>query len=212
NQEVYSFKVQGFNNEKKVCWGLEGKSASVVMDEINITDLKAVYYGDDMTLTIFADRAVYDKATQDIELKDNIVGRTSDGSQLVTDYAKWNARTEEITTDSLVLIKRENITCRGKGLVTKPRLKWVTFRNDVEVDIVPDKKIVCSGPFELDHIKNIAIFNNDVKITDKDSETFTDRLTVYLDPETNKIARLVTEGNVRVVHRGKIEDMGKISF
>ena len=58
----------------------------------------------------------------------------------------------------------------------------------------------------------MAIFNNNVKIIDKESETFADRLTVYLNPDTNKVERVVTEGNVRVVHRGDIEDMGNMEF
>ena len=211
-QEVYAFKVEGFDEARKVQWELEGESANVVLDEINIRDLRGIYYGDDATFTIFADSAVYNKKTQDIELKDNIVGKTSDGGELVTDYAKWNAKNEEITTDSYVIIKRQNIVCMGRGLVTKPRLKRVTFRKEIEVDIAPDKKIICSGPFEIDHEKNVAIFNNNVKIIDKESETFADRLTVYLNPDTNKVERVVTEGNVRVVHRGDIEDMGKVSF
>ncbi len=211
-QEVYTFRVEGFSKDRKVQWGLEGESARVVEDKINITNLRGVYYGDDAIFTIFADSAVYDKKTQDIELKANVVGKTSDGGELVTDYAKWNAKSEEITTDSHVIVRRQNITCRGRGLITKPRLKWVLFKEDVEVDIVPDKKIVCSGPFELDQEKNTAIFKDDVKVTDKDSETFTDKLTVYLNAETNKVERVVTEGNVKLVHTGDIEDMAKMSF
>ena len=211
-QEVYTFKVEGFNKDKKVQWGLEGESARVIADKINIKNLCAVYHGDDITFTIFADSAVYDKKTQDIELKENIVGKTSDGAELITDYAEWNAKSEEITTDSHVVVKRQNITCRGRGLVTRPRLKWVIFKKEVEVDIAPDKKIVCSGPFKLDQEKRTAIFNDDVKITDKENETFADKLTVYLDAKTNKVERVLTEGNVKVVHLGDIEDMGKMSF
>ncbi len=102
--------------------------------------------------------------------------------------------------------------CMGRGLVTKPRLKWAMFQKEVEVHIAPDKKIFCSGPFEIDHEKNMAIFNNNVKIIDAESETFTDRLTVYLNPDTNEVERVVTEGNVRMVHKGDIQDMGRMEF
>jgi len=212
NQEVYSFRLEGFNKNNEVQWGLEGGSASVVLSKVNIKDLKAVYHGDDMTFTVFADRAVYDKETQDIELEANIIGKTSDGGELTTTSAKWNAKAEEIVTDAYVTVKRENISCRGKGMITRPRLKRVQFREEVVVLISPDRKITCDGPFEIDHDENKAIFNNNVKITDKDSDTFTDRLTVYLDPETNQIERIVTEGNVKVVHTGGAEDIGKMTF
>jgi LPS export ABC transporter protein LptC len=211
-QEVYIFKVEGFDENRKVKWKLEGRSANVVADKINISDLKGVYYGDGETFTVFADKAVYNKKTQDIELKDNVVGKSSDDGEMVTDYANWNAKNEEITTDSYVVIKRQNIVCTGRGLVTRPRLKWATFRKDVEVDIAPDKKIFCRGPFEINHEKNVAIFNNNVKIIDRESETFTDKLTVYLDPDTNEVERVVTEGNVRIVHTGDARNMGTMSF
>ncbi|MBL7157133.1 MAG: LPS export ABC transporter periplasmic protein LptC [Candidatus Omnitrophica bacterium] len=214
-QEVYSFKVEGFNKDKKVEWELEGESATVVFDKINIKNLKAVYHGNEVTFELFADTAVYDKKTQDIELKDNIVGRSSDGGELVTDFAKWSTKKEEITTDSYVIVKRENLICRGKGLVTRPRFKWVSFNAEIEVDFGEDKKITCNGPFEIDHEKNIAIFNNNVKVADKDSDMFSDKLTVFFDPQTNEVKRVVTEGNVKVTHRGPVEDIGnigKVSF
>ena len=211
-QEVFSFKVEGFDKDRKVQWALEGESANVAGGKININSLKATYYDVDMTLTILADRAVYNKKTQDIELLKNIVGKTSDGGELITDYAKWNAAAEEITTDSYVVVKRQNVVCRGKGLIAKPRLKWVSFKSEIEVDMIPDKKITCKGPFELNQEESVAIFNDSVEILDKDSKTFTDKLTVYLNPETNEVLRIVTEGNVKVVHRGDIEDIGKISL
>ncbi|MCQ9207471.1 MAG: LPS export ABC transporter periplasmic protein LptC [Omnitrophica bacterium] len=212
NQEVYSFRLEGFNKNNEVQWGLEGGSASVALRKVNINDLKAVYYGEDMTFTIFADKAVYDKETQDIELEANIIGKTSDGGELTTTSAKWNAKTERIETDAYVTVKRDNISCRGKGMITRPRLKRVQFREEIEVVILPDRIITCDGPFEINHDENKAIFHNNVKITDKDSDTFTDKLTVYLDPETNQIERIVTEGNVRVVHTGGVEDIGKMTF
>jgi len=215
NQEVYSFKVEGFNKNRKVQWGLEGKSANLVGDKINIEYLRAVYNGDDATFNVSADKAVYDKNTSDIELKENVIGKSSDGGELFTDYAKWNSETEDITTDSIVTVKRENLTCRGKGLITKPELEWVMFTKDIVVDFGESKNITCDGPFEVDHKKSIAIFNNNVKVEDKKSVMFTDKLTVFLDPKTNEVKSIVTEGNVEVIHRGSLEDMddlGKVSF
>jgi lipopolysaccharide export system protein LptA len=97
-------------------------------------------------------------------------------------------------------------------MTTKPRLKRVQFREEITVIILPDKKITCDGPFELDHEKSIAIFNKNVRIIDADSETLTDKLTVYLDPETNEVERVITEGNVEVVHTGDVRDIGRMSF
>jgi len=97
-------------------------------------------------------------------------------------------------------------------MLTKPRLRQVKFYKEVEVDIVPERKVTCDGPFELDYDAHVAIFSNNVRITEGEMETFTDKLTVYLHPETNQIDRVVTEGNVKVVHRGDLEELEKIAF
>ena len=215
NQEVYSFRVEGFNKAKKVEWGLEGESANIVDDKVNIKKLKAVYYGQDVTFNLTADKAIYNKTTQDIELEENIIGTASDGGTLMTDYAKWNSKTQDITTDSYVTVTRENIICKGRGLLTKPELKWVSFKEEIDVDFGEAKKITCDGPFEIDHKKSIATFNKNVKVVDKESVMYTDKLTVYLDPETNAVEHVVTEGNVKVVHRGDLDNIGnfgKVSF
>jgi len=190
-QEVYTFKVKGYDANRKVRWGLEGESANVVGDKINISNLSAVYYGDEMTLNLVSENAVYDKKTQNIELKGNIVGKTSDGGELMTDYAKWNADREEITSDSHVVIKRQNIVCKGIGLVTKPRIKQVTFNKEVDVDFSSDKRILCDGPFEIDYDKNKAVFKNNVTVIDKKGKMFVDELVVYIDPETKKVTECI---------------------
>ncbi|MFC1576497.1 LPS export ABC transporter periplasmic protein LptC [Candidatus Omnitrophota bacterium] len=216
-QEVFTFKIEGYDKDKKVKWGLEGESAKVVEDKIDIRNLKAVYKGGDMNVTLLANNAVFDKKSQNIELNENIIGKTSDGMEFVTDHANWDAKKETVTTDSHVIVKRENVICRGKGLLALPMEKWVSFESDVDVDFGGNKRITCDGPFEIDHMENVAIFNNNVKIADKDSDMFTDKLTVYLKPETNEVDRVVTEGNVKVVHKGELDkigdmDIGKVAF
>jgi len=212
-QEVYSFRVEGFDKSRRSKWGIEGASATVMGDRIDISGLKAIYYGENTTFTIFADSAIYDKKTQDVELMENVVGRTETDSEIVTDYAKWNTRTEEIMTDSHVVVKQKNITCSGKGMLTKSRLKNVRFQKEVKVNIAPDKIITCDGPFELNQEENTAIFNKNVKIVEDGSVTLADKMTVYLNPDTNEIERVITEGNVEIVRAGDdVEKMGSISF
>jgi len=207
-QELYSFKVEGFNRDQKAKWELEGRSADLSDKTIVITDLKAVYYEGDNVFTLFSDRAVYHKESRDVELFEKVTGRSSDGGALYTDYAVWNAEEEEITTESRVVVKRENVTCVGEGMVTRPKLKWVALKRDITVDFGEKKSIACKGPFEIDHEKHVAVFNNEVVVIDDKSEMFTDRLTAFLNPETNEVENVVTEGGVRVVHRGDIKNIG----
>lgn len=211
-QELYTFRVEGFDENRKLKWILIGESADIMGEKIEVNNLKAIYYDKETTFNLLADRAVYNKNTQDIELIENIVGISSDGGRFFTDRAVWYAKDEKIVTDSYVTVRRKNMVCRGRGLVTKPKLKWVSFQKNVEVDIIPDRKIRCDGPFEIDYAKNIAIFYNNVELEDKHNKTYADKLTVFLNPESRKIEKVITEGNVKVVHRGEFEDIDKLDF
>jgi len=206
-QEMYHFKVEGVAEDGESEWKLIGTSGDITDDIITIQELKAEYHDKEMVFYLKADKGIYHRKTKNIELFENIEGRASDGGELYANYAIWNSATEEITTDSFVTVKKENMTCTGRGVLTKPKLKWVRFNKDVLVDFSGDRRIACEGPFVFDQAESVAIFNTNVKITDADSDTFTDRLTVYLVPDTNRVERIVTEGNVKIVHR----DIDKLS-
>jgi len=206
-QEMYHFKVEGVTQDGQAEWKLMGTSGDITDEIITIKELKAEYHDKETVFYLRADRAAYNRKTKNIELFENIEGRASDGGELYASYAIWNASTEEITTDSFVTVKKENITCTGRGAMTKPKLKWVRFDSDVLVDFSGDRRIACDGPFIFDQMKSVAIFNTNVKVTDADSDTFTDKLTVYLVPETNRVDHIITEGNVNIVHR----DIDKLS-
>jgi len=206
-QEMYHFKVEGVTEDGQAEWKLIGTSGDINNEIITIQELKAEYYDKDMTFYLKADKAIYHRDTKDVELFDNIKGNSSDGGELYANYAVWNSATEEITTDSFVTVKKENMTCTGRGALTKPKLKWVRFNKDVLVDFSGDRQIACDGPFIFDQKNSVAVFNTNVKVTDEDSDTFTDKMTVYLVPETNRVDHIVTEGNVRIEHR----DIEKLS-
>ena len=206
-QEMYHFKIEGVTEDGAAEWKLVGTSGDIEGEIITINELRAEYYDKEMTFYLKADKAIYNRNTKNIELFDNIKGTVSDGGELYANYAIWNSATEEITTDSFVTVKKENMTCTGRGALTKPKLKWVRFNTDVLVDFSGDRRIACDGPFIFDQKNSVAIFNTNVKVTDADSDTFTDKMTVHLVPETNRVDRIVTEGNVKIVHR----DIDKLS-
>ena len=65
----------------------------------------------------------------------------------------------------------------------------------------PDQKttITCSGPLEVDYEQNVAIFRDDVHVTDHQGEIFSDLLTVYVDPKTKQIQKAIAQHHVRIV-------------
>ncbi|MBL7158395.1 MAG: LPS export ABC transporter periplasmic protein LptC [Candidatus Omnitrophica bacterium] len=206
-QEMYHFKVEGVTEDGESEWKLVGTSGDISNEIITIYELRAEHYDKETIFYLKADKAIYNRKTKNIELFDNIKGNSSDGGEIFANYAIWNSATEEITTDSFVTVKKENMTCTGRGALTKPKLKWVRFNTDVLVDFSEDRRIACDGPFVFDQENSVAIFNTNVKVSDADSDTFTDKMTVYLVQDTNRVDRIVTEGNVKIVHR----DIDKLS-
>lgn len=64
-----------------------------------------------------------------------------DSIQLRTEYLEWQAAKEEVETDSFVTVIRENDTLYSLGLVTDPRLRDITFKNQVSGTLTDMEKI-----------------------------------------------------------------------
>lgn len=60
--------------------------------------------------------------------------------------------------------------------------------------------ITCSGPLEIDYGNELAIFNNNVKVDQKEQgEMYSDKMEVYFDFTNKKILRIKSTGNVKIV-------------
>ncbi|MFH1553021.1 MAG: LPS export ABC transporter periplasmic protein LptC [Candidatus Omnitrophota bacterium] len=201
-QKVFSFSIDGRSAKGVKQWHLEGNSADIIGDDIHLNDLKAVAYGENEVVDLTSDMGVYRKEAGEVELIGNVEVAADDGFNLTTDRAKWSQLTREISTDKVVHIKREGMTAVGKGGMANSEEKWARLNEDVMVIMEPHTKVNCDGPLEVDYKNNKAIFYKNVKVEDKDGKLFADKLTVNFDPETQKLAQVVAEGNVKV-KRGK---------
>lgn len=203
-QKILSFNLEGYrdNGEKK--WELSGTCADILSNVIKLDYITAKAYGEETSLTLKAKRGVYDKITKDITLEKNVIGKTSDGTRLVTDRLYWHDKTECVTTDAPVRIERENLVSVGRGAVGSPALKQVELKKDVVVELKenPPTLITCDGPLVVNYKKNISILNNNVKVVDQRGEIFADRMKILFDPKTRKIVRVVAIGNVKIQREG----------
>ncbi|MFH1848380.1 MAG: LPS export ABC transporter periplasmic protein LptC, partial [Candidatus Omnitrophota bacterium] len=201
DQKILSFNLEGYrdNGEKK--WELEGSSADIFARKIKLHDIVARSFGRDVLLTLKASEGTYDRDTQNVRLQGNVVGRTSDGAEILTDSLDWKAQTEEVRTDSPVRFNKDNITANGMGMVAVPDAKRITLNKDVIIQIAEDSPttIKCDGSLRLDYIRNIATFMDAVVITDKRAEISSDKMKVLFDPDTRRIRRAVAIGNVRIL-------------
>jgi lipopolysaccharide export system protein LptA len=135
----------------------------------------------------------------------------------------WDRKDEVVTTEDAVNIKRDNMTITATGAKGHPNLKQVALEKDVRLDIEQVQKqeaqgaasakekitITCEGPVEIDYEKNIAVFNNNVKVVRQESEISSDKMDVYFTPSNSeakgstefmgsKIDKIIAKGNVKI--------------
>ena len=219
SQQILHFNLEGYNDSGNKEWQIEGESADIIGNKINLNNIVAKSYSDKAKVTLVADKGVYDKDTRDIKLAENVVAMTDDGAKLTADSLSWIQTKESITTDGPVTLERDDIKTSGTGAVASPKLKQVELKENVRVEMKPATMITCDGSLEFDYENSVAVFNDNVAIKDERGEIHADKITAYLDKVSKKIREIIAEGNVRIV-RGEsstysdkatyIADTGKV--
>ncbi|MDD2689615.1 MAG: LPS export ABC transporter periplasmic protein LptC [Candidatus Omnitrophica bacterium] len=230
DQQISEFSLTGYGEKGKKNWDLAGKSADIFIDVVKLTDVVGNLYGKEEDIKLTADRGDFSKTDGKVHLEQNVVVTTSSGTKLTTDSLDWDRKNQLVTTDDIVNIKRENMVTVARGAKGEPSLKKVALKKDVQVDINPvdpqkgeagvAEKIVitCDGPLEIDYEKNIATFNNNVKVLREDSTIYSDKMDIYFlssgggvatkekkeSAQTpgfmgSKIDKIVARGNVKVI-------------
>jgi LPS export ABC transporter protein LptC len=200
-EQVRSFSVSGFSESGKKAWEMEGKTADIMSDVINFSDVNADSYGEETKVNLKADDGVFYKKSNDILLERNVVIVTDEGTKLTTDSLKWEAKKELISTEDHVFIERKDMDIEGTGASAKPDLKLAQLNKDVEVTMKErgGAVITCDGPLEVDYEKNIAYFYKNVKLDDGKTKIDTDKATAYFDPKERALTKVFCEGNVKIL-------------
>ncbi|MCX5703233.1 MAG: hypothetical protein NT066_01900, partial [Candidatus Omnitrophica bacterium] len=117
----------------------------------------------------------------------------------------------------------------ARGVMGEDNLKKVALEKEVKVDInsspldttgasgAKEKTVItCDGPLEIDYDKNVATFNNNVKVERPDVVIYSDKMDVFFtsnkgEPKAagrpleanalmgNKVDKIIARGNVKVV-------------
>ena len=202
-EKVRSFSLSGFSETGEKTWELEGKSADILAQVINLFDINADSYGEDVKVNLKADEGVFNRTTNNIRLKKNVVITTDEGTILTTELLDWDAKEELVSTEEYVFIQRKDMDIEGTGASAKPDLKVAQLDKEVKVDVKdPPAIITCDGPLEVDYNHNIAYFYNNVRLVDKETIIDTDKATAYFEPKEKKLVKVVCDGNVKIT-RGK---------
>jgi len=203
-QKVLSFNLEGYRDNGQKKWELNGACANILTNVIKLDYITAKAYGDEGSLTLKAKKGMYDKTTRDIVLEENVVGKTSDGTRLITDKLYWKGDEERVMTNSLVRIDKGNLISVGRGAVGSPALKQVELKKNVSVKLREDPStlITCDGPLVVNYKKNISTLYNNVKIVDDRGEIYADVMKILFNPKTRKIVKVIAIGNVRIDKEG----------
>ena len=226
-----SFSVSGYAKGGKKQWELEGKSADIATENINLIDVIGRVYGKDTNMTIVADQGSLNRINDNVHLEKNVLVTTDEGATLTADYLDWDAQNEKLTSDAPVQIKRGEMRASGQGIIAQPALNLVELKKDVTVEIflesraesVTDKQnsvslplkeeapttvITCDGLLEVDYQSNLAIFQNNVKVEDSRGEIFADKMDVYFATQTEsgkELPGMQGLGIERIVSTGNVE-------
>jgi LPS export ABC transporter protein LptC len=198
-ERVRIFSIAGFSDSGKKQWQMEGKSADIFADIIELYDVNADSFGGDVKVSLKADRGEFDRKTNDIKLKENVVIETDESTSLYTQSLNWDARHELVSTEDKVSIKRKEMDVSGIGALSKYNLKIAQLNHDVKVDLKdPPAVITCDGPLEVDYEKNIAYFNTNVEVIDKEASIKTDKAIAYFEPKKKSLKMVFCQGNVSI--------------
>lgn len=212
-QEVKDFSFVQYKEGGSQKWKLNGQSAEVSDNKVNIEYLSALSFGEGAALKLKADKGVFDKGDNLVHLTDNVVAASTDGTKVSSDYMVWDAETKSVSTDASVNIKRPDMDITGTGAVCDIEGKTAELKHDINAEFVsgeplppgfPEVKekavITCDGPLELNYRLNRAFFHGNVKVEDSKGNILADRIDVYFSPETKKVKCVVARGNVKIIN------------
>ena len=197
--QISTFTLSGYGEGAKRKWQVEGRTADIFSQIVQLDEVVAKSYGDERTIILTSDVGHFDKGTNDVHLEQNVVATTSDGIRVFSDRMDWKAKEERMSSDGYVVVQKDKVESVGTGAHAEPGLKTFQLEKEVTVRVKPATVITCSGPLEVDYANGLAVFRKDVKVTDERGTVYADRMDVHLDPQTQKILKVVAGGNVRIV-------------
>ena len=231
-QQIKDFSISGFGEKGRKKWDLTGKSADITNDDIiKLNSIEGNFFTDNDDVKLTADKGDFNKLKNTVHVEDNVVITTASGTRLTTDSLDWDRKNQLLETRDIVNIERSNMVTTALGAKGRTDLNRVNLEKDVMVKIdnmtgekqkSGDNKeiiITCDGPLEVDYQKNIAVFNNNVKVDMQDSTIESDIMEIYFSKTGeakskqigagsefmgSQIDKIVSLGNVKIVREANV--------
>ncbi len=205
-QQFEGFNLQGFTEDGKKAWTVNGSNADILGDKIKIMDVDAESYGDEKVF-LTAQTGTIDQVSGTIHLEKDVIITSERGTQMTTDSLDWNRNEDLVKTDDNVLITEKDMTMTGTGLEAHPAMKTAQFQKDVTVtmDTEPAPEttstitITSDGPMEIDQTKSYAVFQDNVVAVQADQTLKADRMEIFFDEVKKEIREMICTGHVVII-------------
>jgi LPS export ABC transporter protein LptC len=202
-QKIFSFSFTKYTPEGQREIEIEGDSADILSNTVQLMNVMAKAYAEEVPVTVTADRGEYDKKKNKIHIEQNVVATTDDGTRLVTEGLDMYPTEHIVETELPTQVKKDNINVDGTGARADTRLKKVKFKKNVTVVVQnsEDKEtgpttITCDGPLVVDYEKNIAHFKDNVVAQDSRGKLTADTMDVYYNRVSRRVSKIVSVGDV----------------
>ena len=227
DQQISDFSLVGYGERGKKTWDLSGKSADIFDEVVKLKDIVGNMYNEKENVKLTADTGDFKKTDNSVHLEKNVVLTTSSGAKLTTNSLDWDRKNNLIYTKDQVNIQRDAMITTAVGARAEPGLSQVKLEKDVNVQMMPPGNgaqtkagatnkvvITCDSSLDIDYAKNIATFNDNVKVDREGSQIYADKMDVYFisdkgktPKETDKsgmglggkIDKIIARGNVKIV-------------
>lgn len=209
-QQFEGFNLVGYTKGGEKAWDVNGDTADIQGDTIEITNVDANSFGQD-PMNLKARKGTIHKTAGDIQLKHDVVITAQKGTQLKTDSLNWQKEKDLVTTDDQVTLTDKGLEATGTGLTAHPALKTAQMNKDVTVKVNSEPEnptggqmvtITSDGPMEIDQMNNLATFKDNVVAVQGEYTLKSDKMEIYFDPKNKKISQTVCLGHV-VIEQGK---------
>lgn len=209
-QKVYSFSFAKYTPDGGRELEIEGDSADIFAKIVTLSNVIAKAYANEKPITITADKGVFDKATAQVQLTQNVVATSEEGATLLSDSLNIDVDNRVLQTDDHAQLEKDNVRLEGDGARGDSKDKTIEFQKNVTVVIGSEDKnapatvITCDGSLEVDYVKNVAQFNRNVVATDARGKLTADAMDVYYDKNSRRVYKIVAEGNVIIEQDGNV--------
>ncbi|MEP9411099.1 MAG: LPS export ABC transporter periplasmic protein LptC [Candidatus Brocadia sp.] len=205
----------------------------IIAPEIEVLDSANTESGT-QSILITSNIGEMNKTSDEGYLSDNVVVHLDAETQLNTDYLRYLPEKKFVYTDDPVVINGKGVKISGLGCEIDliNRKMWIKKDAEMEMDGVKNDLFFLSQdtaqddsggndtrktPLEKTLIRssgqlvfdrhpdaNIMTFNDNVEVKKGSSTVFSDKLVVFLDPETKRTKQAIASGNVLASQGTKI--------